>query len=157
MRTVSTTRFQPRIRSRRHRGSHDRSGRLSDWLKIKCVQSDSVFIVGYESSSSVVGGIGTLLLAANNGDEIVYADSVRTGFREAQATNLRVTLDRLKRKRPPLTCDSYRKDIVWALPTIIAEIHYRGWTYEGKLRHASFKGVRDVQDNADVFRIEYVV
>ncbi|CUX39303.1 DNA polymerase LigD-like ligase domain-containing protein (fragment) [Agrobacterium deltaense Zutra 3/1] len=130
---------------------------MGDWLKNKCAQSDSVFIVGYESSSSLVGGIGTLLLAANNGDEIVYADSVGAGFREAQATNLRVTLDRLKRKRSPLACNGSRKDIVWALPTILAEIHCRGWTHEGKLRHASFKGVRDVQDNTDVFRIEDVL
>ncbi|QCL97470.1 hypothetical protein CFBP7129_14395 [Agrobacterium tumefaciens] len=47
--------------------------------------------------------------------------------------------------------------MVWALPTIIAEIHCRGWTHEGKLRHASFKGARDVQDNADVFQIEDVL
>ncbi|MFJ1309731.1 hypothetical protein [Agrobacterium sp. P15N1-A] len=100
----------------------------------------------------MVGGIGTLLLAANNGDEIVYADSVGTGFREAQAT-----IDRLKRKRSPLSCNGSRKDIVWALPTILAEIHCRGWTHEGKLRHASFKGVRDVQDNTDVLRIEDVL
>ncbi|RVT73871.1 ATP-dependent DNA ligase [Agrobacterium tumefaciens] len=91
------------------------------------------------------------------GDEIVYADSVGTGCREAQATNLRVTLDRLKRKRSPLACNGSRKDIVWALPTIITEIHCRGWTHQGKLRHASFKGARDVQDNADVFRIEDVL
>ncbi|OOO15940.1 hypothetical protein BS627_23645 [Agrobacterium salinitolerans] len=53
-----------------------------DWLKNKCAQSGSVFIVGYDSSSSPVGGIGTLLLAANNADEIAYADSVGTGFRK---------------------------------------------------------------------------
>lgn len=29
-----------------------RSGRLSDWLKIKCIQSDSFFIIGYEPSAA---------------------------------------------------------------------------------------------------------
>lgn len=67
-----------------------------------------------------------------------------------------MTLDRLKRKRPSVVDDESRKNVVWVQPTIIAEIHYRGWTHEGKLRHASFKGVRDVQDNADVYRIEDV-
>lgn len=138
----------------KHRDSPYRSGRTGDWLKIKCVQSDSFFIVGYEPSSSGLGGVGALLLAAYQGDEIVYVGSVGTGFSEAQAVQLRSTLDRLKRKRPPLVYEGARKNVVWAQPTIIAEIHYRGWTHDGKLRHASFKGVRDVQDNADVCRIE---
>ena len=30
----------------------------------------------------------------------------------------------------------------------------RGWTGDGKLRHASFKGLREDADSADVFRIE---
>lgn len=31
----------------KHRDSPYRSGRLGDWLKIKCIQSDSFFIIGY--------------------------------------------------------------------------------------------------------------
>ncbi|MGL4094372.1 non-homologous end-joining DNA ligase [Agrobacterium cavarae] len=138
----------------KHRDSRYRSGRTGDWLKIKCVQSDSFFIVGYEPSSSGLGGLGALLLAAYQGDDIVYVGSVGTGFGEAQANKLRATLDGLKRKRPPLVYDGARKNVVWAQPTIIAEIHYRGWTNDGTLRDASFKGVRDVQDNADVYRID---
>lgn len=46
-----------------------------------------------------------------------------------------------------------RKNVVWAKPTIIAEIPYRGWTHDGKLRHASFKGVREVQDNAAIYQL----
>jgi bifunctional non-homologous end joining protein LigD len=37
---------------------------------------------------------------------------------------------------------------------LIAEIEYRAWTDDGKLRHASYKGLRDVQDNASVFKID---
>ncbi|NTE37636.1 non-homologous end-joining DNA ligase [Agrobacterium tumefaciens] len=138
----------------KHRDSSYRSGRLGDWLKIKCIQSDSFFIVGYEPSSSAPGGIGSLLLAAYNGDDIVYVGSVGTGFKEAQANKLRAVLDRLKRKRPPVEYAGARKNVAWVQPTIIVEIEYRAWTHEGKLRHASFKGVRDVQDNAEVYRLD---
>lgn len=137
----------------KHRDSPYRSGRTGDWLKIKCVQSNSFFIVGYEPSSNGLGGVGALLLAAYEGDDIVYVGSVGTGFNKAQANKLRATLDQLKCKRPPLIYDGASSDVVWALPTIIAEIHYRGLTHDGKLRHASFKGVRGVQDNADVYRV----
>ncbi len=138
----------------KHRDSPYRSGRLGDWLKIKCIQSDSFFIVGYEPSTAALGGIGSLLLAAYRGDDIVYVGSVGTGFKEAQANKLRSVLDHLKRKRPPVEYAGVRKNVVWAQPTIIAEIEYRAWTHEGKLRHASFKGIRDVQDNAGVYRLD---
>lgn len=62
-------------------------------------------------------------------------------------------LDRLKRKTPPLSYSGKRKDLVWAQPTLIAEIEYRAWTHDGKLRHASYKE-RELQDNAAVHEIE---
>jgi bifunctional non-homologous end joining protein LigD len=57
-------------------------------------------------------------------------------------------LDRLKTKRPAVAVD--RQGVVFAQPTLIAEIEYRAWADDGKLRHASYKGLRDVQDNAAI-------
>ncbi len=137
----------------KHRDSSYRSGRHGDWLKIKCVQSDSFFIVGYEPSTNALGGIGSLLLAAYCGDDIVYVGSVGTGFKEAHANKLRAVLDRLKCERPPVAYKGARMNVIWVQPTIIAEVEYRAWTHEGKLRHASFKGIRDMQDNAVVLQL----
>jgi bifunctional non-homologous end joining protein LigD len=135
----------------KHRDSAYRSGRLGDWLKIKCVQSDSFVIIGYEPSTSARGGIGSLLLAAYRNGALVYVGSVGTGFKERDAIELRQILDRLKTKRPPVAVD--KKGVVFAQPTLIAEIEYRGWTDDGKLRHASYKGLRDVQDNAAIYKL----
>lgn len=134
----------------KHRDSAYRSGRLGDWLKIKCVQSDSFVIIGYEPSPAARGGIGSLLLAAYRDDGLVYVGSVGTGFKERDAAELRRMLDELKTKRPPVAVD--KKGVVFAQPTLIAEIEYRAWTDDGKLRHASYKGLRDVQDNAAIYK-----
>lgn len=40
-----------------------RSGRTGDWVKIKCVQSEAFFIVGYEMSSASPAGLGSLVRA----------------------------------------------------------------------------------------------
>lgn len=135
------------------RDSSYRSGRLGDWLKVKCIQSESFMIVGYEHSMSARGGIGSLMLAARKGNDLIYVGSVGTGFKEREALKLRPMLDRLKQKTPPVSYAGKRKDLVWAQPTLIAEIEYRGWTHDGMLRHASYKGLREVQDNAAVYEV----
>ncbi|ENN83687.1 MULTISPECIES: non-homologous end-joining DNA ligase [Rhizobium] len=132
-----------------------RSGRTGDWVKIKCVQSEALFIVGYEMSSASPAGFGSLVLAAYRGADLVHVGSVGTGFKETETIRLRKMLDKLrwKRKQPPLPY-SGSSDIVWVEPTLIAEIEFRAWTWDGKLRHPSYKGLRERQDNADVFRLD---
>ncbi|MEH7904346.1 non-homologous end-joining DNA ligase [Rhizobium laguerreae] len=123
-----------------------RPGRGGDWIKIKCVQSDGFAIVGYEKSAASFGGIGRLLLAARKGDGLVYVGGVGTGFNERYA-ELREQMDKLIVGKPAV--DTGRKrNAVFVRPELVAEIEYRAWTHDGKLRHASYKGLRDVQDNA---------
>jgi len=129
-----------------------RSERSGDWVKLKCIQSEAFLIVGYELSSSAGGGFGSLLLAAYRGSELAYVGSVGTGFKERDVLQLRKLMDKLpwKRKQPPVPYNGSRK-VVWIQPTLIAEIEYRAWTNDNRLRHAAYKGLRDRQDNADVY------
>jgi len=131
-----------------------RSGRTGDWVKVKCIQSEA-FLIGYEKSSPSAAGFGSLVLAAYRGADLVHVGSVGTGFKETETIRLRKMLDKLrwKRKQPPLPY-SGGADIVWVEPTLIAEIEFRAWTTDGKLRHPSYKGLRERQDNADVFRLD---
>lgn len=133
----------------KHRDRPYRSGRAGDWLKIKCVQSESFMIVGYEQSTSTRSGLGSLLLAGRKRHNWVYVGSVGTGFNAKDAEYLRSTLDKLRTRQPAVPLKG--KNIVFAQPTLIAEIEFRGWTHDGNLRHASYKGLREVQDNAAVF------
>ncbi|MGO7666542.1 non-homologous end-joining DNA ligase [Rhizobium ruizarguesonis] len=138
----------------KRRNAPYRSGRLGDWLKIKCVQSDSFFIVGYERSTAARRQIASLLLAARKDDGLVYVGSVGTGFKESDVSELRDMMDKIIRKTPPLRYTGARKNVVWLQPTLIAEIECRAWTDDGKLRHASYKGLREVQDNAAVYKVQ---
>ena len=135
------------------RDSSYRSGRNGDWVKIKCVQSEGFFIVGYEPSSS--SPFSSLLLAAYRSDQLEYVGSVGTGFKARQASDLRSLMDRVpwKRKEPPVPYED-KRNVVWIAPTLIAEIEYRAWTTNRQLRHASFKGLRERQDNAEVYRLD---
>ncbi|AZO82072.1 hypothetical protein BLM15_30265 (plasmid) [Bosea sp. Tri-49] len=46
-----------------------------------------------------------------------------------------------------------RKGVVCVKPKLAAEITYRGWTHDEKLRHASFKGPREKADEAKIYRL----
>lgn len=124
-------------------------------MKVKCVASEAFFIVGYEPSSALPTGFGSLLLGAYRDGTIVDVGSVGTGFSQAEATRLRKMLDKLrwKQKQPPVPYAG-EADIVWVHPTLIAEIEFRAWTSDGKLRHAVYKGLRERQDNADVHQLD---
>lgn len=135
--------------------SRYRFGRTGDWIKLKCVQSEAFVIVGYEPSMSARGGFASLLLAAYKGDDLRYVGSVGTGFKERHAQQLRELMDMLpwKRKAPPVPYGGKRR-VVWLQPTLVAEIEFRQWTPDGKLRHSAYKGLRERQDNADVYRLD---
>ncbi|EPR18547.1 non-homologous end-joining DNA ligase [Agrobacterium radiobacter] len=132
-----------------------RSGRTGDWVKIKCVKSEAFMVVGYEPSTASPDGFGSLVLAAYRGDELVHVGNVGTGFTQAEMNRLRKMIDKLRwnRKQPPVPY-AEKADIIWVEPTLIAEIEFRAWTADGKLRHASYKGLRERQDNADVYKLD---
>jgi bifunctional non-homologous end joining protein LigD len=128
-----------------------RSGRGGDWLKIKCVQSETFLIVGYEPSPAALGGIGRLLLAARKNDVLVYVGGVGTGFTHKTGSALKKQLDKLAVQKPAVAIK--RKGVVWTQPILPAEIEFRGWTDDEKLRHSSYKGLREDTDRGDIFKI----
>ncbi|WP_245449292.1 hypothetical protein [Neorhizobium tomejilense] len=45
------------------------------------------------------------------------------------------------------------KKLELTAPALVAEIEYRAWTNDERLRHPSFKGLRDPDDISDVHRL----
>ncbi|AOO80737.1 ATP-dependent DNA ligase [Bosea vaviloviae] len=130
-----------------------RSGRGGEWLKIKCIQSETFLIVGWEASPGALGGIGRLLLAARLGKALVYVGSVGTGFTVRTASVLRRRLMSILIEKPAVTGIA-KKGMRWVEPTLKAEVAFRAWTNDGKLRHASFKGIRDDADAGEIYQLD---
>jgi len=127
-----------------------RSGRRPEWLKIKCVRRDTFAIVGYEPST-MPGAIGRLLLAAKKGNGLVYVGGCGTGWSNKESVELRKVLDAIPATRPAVALK--RKGAIFAEPLLVAEIEYRAWTQDGKLRHPSFKGVCAQEEKTTVYEI----
>lgn len=139
----------------KRQNSPERSSPTGDWIKLKCVQSGAFMVIGYEPSTVSRAGYGALLLAAYRGNDLVYVGGVGTGFKDRDAMELRKKMDKLlwKQKLPPIAYAGKRK-VVWLQPTLIVEIEFRTLTTHQKLREPCYKGLREFQDNAGVYRLD---
>jgi len=117
-----------------------RSGRRPEWLKIKCARRDWFVIVGYEPST-MPGAIGRLLLAARKGDGLVYVGGVGTGWSSELSRDLRKVLEAIVTATPAVKLP--RNGAVFTEPVLAADVEYRAWTQDKRLRHPSFKEVRE--------------
>ena len=74
-------------------------GARGDWIKVKCVQRESFFIIGYEGNGT--RKVSRLLLGAYRGDKVVYVGDVGTGFTDREASSLRELMGLSSRSRSP--------------------------------------------------------
>lgn len=132
-----------------------RSGRGGDWLKTKCSARQEFVIAGYVPATNRRRAVGSLVLGVYEGEDLVHVGRVGTGFTEAEARALHEAIEALGADAPPFAEPLPRgaaATVRWAKPELVAEIELRGWTADGLLRHASYKGLREDEDPRDVAR-----
>ncbi|MEO6204349.1 MAG: non-homologous end-joining DNA ligase [Mycobacteriales bacterium] len=130
--------------------------RSAAWLKVKNIRRASVVIAGWKpGEGGRAGRIGSLLLGVQGESGLEFAGHVGTGFTEATLARLGELLTPLQRTDSPFPTAVPRlhaKAAVWVEPVLVAEVDYTEWTREGRLRHPSYKGLRDDIDPQDVTR-----
>ncbi|WP_318410675.1 hypothetical protein [Rhizobium sp. PL01] len=113
--------------------------------------SESFVVVGYEPSTTMPGSIASLLLAARRGKGLVYVGSVGTGSKDKVARDLKQQLNKARVDKPSVAIKG--KNLVYARTDLIAEIEFRAWKGDRKLRHASFKGLREAADASEIYQL----
>ncbi|MFC0861541.1 non-homologous end-joining DNA ligase [Sphaerimonospora cavernae] len=137
-----------------------RPGRRSpDWVKVKNFRTQDVVVCGWRPGAGRRAGmIGSLLLGVHDeGGRLRYAGSVGTGFTEATLRELAVRLARLKRETSPFDEELPREDTrgaYWVHPVLVGEVRFGEWTGDGRLRHPSWRGMREDKNPEDVVREE---
>lgn len=127
-----------------------RAGRSGAWLKCKCRNSRAFVIGGFTAS----GGkpVAALLLGAYRDGRLTYVGRAGSGLSESERARLYKAFRPLVRKTPPFDPPpaAGRAAAVWLTPRLVAQIGYAEITAAGRLRQASYLGLRDDKPAADV-------
>jgi bifunctional non-homologous end joining protein LigD len=127
--------------------------RSPDWRKVKNVRTQSVVVGGWRPGQGRrAGGVGSLLFGVPDGEgNLVYAGHVGTGFSDQDLKDLKRMFT--ARSTSPFHGTLPRevtRDAHWVEPELVGEVAYAVWTADGRLRHPSWKGIRDDLEPDDV-------
>jgi bifunctional non-homologous end joining protein LigD len=119
------------------------SKRSREWVKLKVVSQQDFVICGWLEGERDY--FGALVLAYYDGDQLIYAGNVGSGFTEASLRSVSEKLKPLVVKKSPLSMvpKDIGNKITWTQPELVCSVRFSSWTNEVRLRAPVFLGLRN--------------
>ncbi|PYX89304.1 MAG: DNA ligase D [Acidobacteria bacterium] len=135
----------------KHAASHYESKRSAAWQKIKIVKQQDCVICGLTAVEREY--FGSLALGVYEGDELVYAGNVGSGFDQQLLKNTYELLQPLKTKVCPFAQEpKILGETAWVKPEMVCAVRFSSWTNDGRLRAPVFVGIRSDMNPRDCVR-----
>jgi bifunctional non-homologous end joining protein LigD len=119
-------------------------GRSDAWRKLKVQRRQEFVIGGYTDPQGSRARFGALHVGLYDGDRLVYASKVGTGFGGAELERLSRLLGPLRRSTSPFDTGSPAgRGHHWVEPRLVCEVRFTEWTRDGGLRQPAYLGLRE--------------
>ncbi|MGZ8563717.1 MAG: DNA ligase D, partial [Candidatus Limnocylindria bacterium] len=142
------------IVAKRRASRYEAGKRSRDWLKVKLRREQELVVVGWLPGQGSHADLGSLIVAVNADGRLRHAGQVGSGIGDVMRRRLLEAMKPTVRDISPLEVVPRLPAARWVEPTIVIRAEFAGWTSDGLLRQAAFKGIEIGKDPGAVVREE---
>ena len=129
--------------------------RSPSWQKVKIRPEQELVVGGWATGEGRAVDLGALLVGVYEDGALRYAGKIGAGFTNDSRAELLAAVARLSSESSPFAAPVPRaaaKAARWLRPELVIRAEFAGWTGDGLVRQASYKGIELEKDPRNVIR-----
>ncbi len=138
------------------RSRYEPGRRTNAWLKIKIRPEQELVVGGWTPGEGNAKDLGAVAVGVYEDGALRFAGKVGSGFNGRTRRQLLDRLEPLATDRAPFDPAPERKGelrrVTWVEPQLVIRAELGGWSRDGMVRQAAFKGIEDGRDPREVRR-----
>jgi len=129
--------------------------RTDRWQKVKIRPEQELVVGGWAAGTGKAVELGALLVGVHEDGALRYAGKVGAGFTDASRAELLAAIGPLAADASPFEPPPPRaaaREARWLRPELVIRAEFAGWTGDGLVRQASYKGIEPEKKARAVIR-----